>query len=225
MSGWLNIMSLELYGFTASQPVRSVIAFCKLNSIPYNYHIIELSKSEQRTEEYRKISPFELVPAIVHGEYNLWEAAAIVTYLADAFNVDSHWYPKDIKKRGRINAYFHWHHTNTRFYCRGLLYPQLIAPKFYGYEPSTPECLHQLEIDLRNFLREFNDKIGNGYVCGTEMTIADIFAYNEILNLMLIDFDHTCYANISRWFQEIELMPEISENLAYMDEFKIRLHS
>ena len=119
-------MAIELYGVMGSQPVRTVVAFCQLNNISYNFHNVDLSKGEQRTEEFRKISPFEYVPCIVHGDYSLWESGAIVTYLADAFDIDSVWYPKDLRQRSRINSYIHWHHSNTRVFVRGYVYNTVI---------------------------------------------------------------------------------------------------
>ena len=182
---------------------------------------MDIAKGDQRTEEFRRLNPFETVPTIVHGDYNLWESAAIITYLADAFAIDSHWYPKDIKKRGRINAYFHWHHTNTRFYCRALGYYAIVSVVLYGLPPTAPDRLLQVENDLRDFLREFDEKLGNGYVCGAEISIADIFAFNEVMGLQIVEFDHSCYANISRWFKEIEEIPEIRETFEAVTALRI----
>ena len=82
--------SLEIYGNSLSQPSRSVIIFCKLSGIKYIFHNIEyLGSQENLTDEYAKISPFQEIPAIVHGKYNLWESAAIVSYLADAYNIEN----------------------------------------------------------------------------------------------------------------------------------------
>ena len=105
--------SLKIYGLMLSQPMRTVIAFCKLSNVPYEYQEVSIPKGEHLTEDFARINPHQRVPAIVHGDYNLWESPAIVAYIADAFNVDNQWYPKDIKVRGRINAYLHWHHQGA----------------------------------------------------------------------------------------------------------------
>ena len=114
----------------------------------------------------------------MHGEYNLGESAAIVVYLADTFGIDSHWYPKNIQNRGRINAYLHWHHTNTRFHCRGFVYHTVIGPLYYGLQAATPQYKMQLENDLGNFMSDFSNRLGSDYICGKDMTFSDIFAFN-----------------------------------------------
>ena len=98
---------IHLYGHPFSQPYRSIEFFLRTSGINFEFHLIDLVEKQYLTEEYAKINPHQQIPAIVHGDYNLWESPAIVAYLADAFNTDNQWYPKDIKIRGRINAFLH----------------------------------------------------------------------------------------------------------------------
>ena len=212
-------MSVEVYGMLASQPSRSVLSFCRLSGIPFNFHPTDLSKGEHLSEEYAKINPNQEVPAITHGDYSLWESAAIVTYLADAFDIDNHWYPKDIKKRGRINAYLHWHHSNTR-HQSGELFFNILAPKMFGMPASTPERVQQALDNTKTFLSEIDRQIGNGYICGSELTVADIFLYQEIWMLIIYNIDRSEFLNITRWYQEIEQLPEIREDYEAVAAFK-----
>ena len=62
---------LHLYSFGTSQPGRSITAFLKLSAIPYEYHPVNLMKGEHLTEEFIKLNPFQSIPVIVHGDYNL----------------------------------------------------------------------------------------------------------------------------------------------------------
>ena len=58
------------------------------------------------------------------GDFRLTESSAILKYLAD--KVDSPAYPKDLKKRARVNEMMDW--LNTGFYRDfgyGLVYPQI----------------------------------------------------------------------------------------------------
>ncbi|MCB1443799.1 MAG: glutathione S-transferase family protein [Methyloceanibacter sp.] len=52
---------------------------------PYEIELIALSKGDQRSEAYKAINPMGKVPALRHGDAVVSEAAAICTYLADAF--------------------------------------------------------------------------------------------------------------------------------------------
>ena len=99
--------SLHLYGHPLSQPSRSVEIFLRLSGINFEFHLVDLLNGEELTEEFTRVNPSQEIPAIVHGEFNLRESAAIIPYIADAFNIGNQWYPKDIKIRARINAYLH----------------------------------------------------------------------------------------------------------------------
>ena len=53
--------------------------------VPYDMKILDFEKREHKSPEYLKINPMGKVPAIVHRGIAVTEAAAICTYLADAY--------------------------------------------------------------------------------------------------------------------------------------------
>ncbi|XP_057994258.1 glutathione S-transferase T1 isoform X1 [Hevea brasiliensis] len=78
-------MELKVYGHRASQPSRAIMIFCKANNIEFEEVTIDLSKGQHKSPEYKEINPMGQVPAIIHGELQLFESHAILTYLASAF--------------------------------------------------------------------------------------------------------------------------------------------
>ena len=139
---------VHLHGNPLSPPSRTLLAFCGLTGVPHEFHNVDLNTKAHLTDAYAKINPFQEVPALTHGSFNAWESGAMVTYIADVFNVNSPWYPKDIQIRARINSYIHWHHGNTRGPIVGYLGPKFFAPKFYG----APELSPHDEIPLKKKL-------------------------------------------------------------------------
>lgn len=205
--------SLHVYSNPISQPSRSVIIFCKHSGIPHECHFVDLMKGENLTEDYIKINPYQSVPAIVHGTYNLWESAAIVPYIADAFDVDNQWYPKDIKIRGRINAYLHWHHQGCREIIAGYIFAKLFAPKFMGAPELTPEAEAALRTKVEGFFETFKWILSEtGFAARTTtLTIADIFAYSEIAELKLLAYDLSPYPEVKAWFDRISECAVVTE--------------
>ena len=53
--------------------------------VPYDMKILDFEKGDHKKPEYLKINPMGKVPAIVHRGTVVTEAAAICTYLADAY--------------------------------------------------------------------------------------------------------------------------------------------
>jgi glutathione S-transferase len=53
--------------------------------VPYDMNILDFEKGDHKNPEYLKINPMGKVPAVVHRGVVVTEAAAICTYLADAY--------------------------------------------------------------------------------------------------------------------------------------------
>jgi glutathione S-transferase len=202
---------LTVYGPILSQPVRSVIAFCRLSNIPFTHNRVNMLAGETSTDEYSKINPMQTVPAIVHNGYNLWESAAIIPYLADAFNVHNQWYPKDIKIRARINAYLHWHHQTTRSPLMGYLTAKLIAPRF-GAPQLTEETEAPYKAAVDEWFETFRWQLAETHYAARTHgpTIADIFAYNELVTVsQMVDID--AHPEVREWFNGIGSISVVQE--------------
>ncbi|OMJ65889.1 hypothetical protein SteCoe_37466 [Stentor coeruleus] len=211
---------LTIYGNILSQPVRSVVEFCKLSNIQYTHKDLHPMKGEHLTEEYSKINPFQEIPAIVHDGYNVWESAAIVPYLADSYNVDNQWYPKDIKIRARINAYLHWHHQGVRAVITNYIRQKIAGPKFFGAPELTPETEAPLRAKLNEWFETFTWMLSEThYAARTQTaTVADLFAFNEIECIYLLQVDISAYPAIKTWYDEIAAIPAVHEATAAAQE-------
>lgn len=212
---------LEIYGNPISQPSRSVIIFCKFSKIPHTFHEVEfLAKRENTTPEYMKISPFQEIPALVHGKFNVWESPAMVTYLADAFDVDNQWYPKNIQIRARINSYLHWHHQNIRTPLINYTLAKIILPRFFGGKEIKPEVEAKHKENIGKLLESVAWMLkSTGNIARTsQLTIADVFCFSELAGAMMIPIDLTPFPIIQEWFQRIRTIPEVLETHAMIFE-------
>ena len=68
-------------------PSRSSVVLWMLEELgePYDIHLLNLQKGENREPDYLAINPMGKVPALRHGDTVITELAAICTYLADEF--------------------------------------------------------------------------------------------------------------------------------------------
>lgn len=88
-------------------PSRSLVAQRMLEELelPYEMHLIDLNKGEQKSPSYLKINPMGKVPAIDHDGVIVTENAAICCYLADAFPEKQMTVPIGDRRRG---PYLKW---------------------------------------------------------------------------------------------------------------------
>jgi glutathione S-transferase len=207
---------LVVYGNIVSQPSRSVSFFLKVSNIAHEFKTINPLSGDANSEEFTKINPFQAIPAIVHDGFNLWESPAIIAYLADAYNVDNQWYPKDPKVRGRINAYLHWHHQNIRAPLVGYLGPKYFAQKFRGAPEMTEEEERPHQEAIKVWFENLEWLIAEtGYVARTQTaTIADVFAYNELTLGLFLPINLDAHPKVRAWFDGIGSDPILQELLA-----------
>jgi glutathione S-transferase len=72
-------------------------------ALPYELHVMSFSAGDLKTDAFRAINPRGLVPALVDGGFAVYESAAIVEYLEDAYPAaGAPLLPRDV--RGRATA-------------------------------------------------------------------------------------------------------------------------
>jgi glutathione S-transferase len=73
---------LKVYGIPKSRSSRITWLMEELNQ-PYEFHLIDFSKGDNRSSEFLAINPAGKVPAIDDDGFVMIESGAIVNYLAD----------------------------------------------------------------------------------------------------------------------------------------------
>ncbi len=77
-------MTLKLYGGVRSR-AAIVQWYLEELGIPYEFVLLDMQSGEHLQPDYLKINPLGKVPAIVDGEFPLWESGAILVYLAQKY--------------------------------------------------------------------------------------------------------------------------------------------
>lgn len=181
-----------------ASPSRSSIVLWMLEEIgePYDLHLLSLQRNEQRAPEYLSVNPMGKVPALRHGDVIITEAAAICTYLADAFPRAGLSIPIGDPRRG---VYLKW--------------------LFFG-----PSCIEPAMID-RAFPRKEEPRPGIlGY--GTYDTVVEVVAQAVARTPYLMGEQFTAadvvIGSTLRWGTAFKLLPERPEFSAYVGRLNER---
>lgn len=197
---------------TASRPVRLFIAE---KNIPVTEHVIDLTTGEHYKDEFTAINPSRMVPALEDGDLRMTESSAILKYLAS--KIEAPEYPKDLKKRAKIDEAMDW--FNTQFYRDfgyGLLYPQIFP---HHKRPTDEQHAGTIAWGKDKAKAWFSvlDKhyIGTRqYVAGDQITIADYFGACIVTAGELIGCTYEGYPNVQRWLGNMKKLaswPKINE--------------
>uniref|UniRef100_A0A672MN32 glutathione transferase n=1 Tax=Sinocyclocheilus grahami TaxID=75366 RepID=A0A672MN32_SINGR len=177
--------AVKAYLDLVSQACRAVLIFLKDNKIPHTVENIALRKAQQKTPEFAKLNPMQKLPVLEDNGFVLTESDAILKYLAIAYNVPDHWYPKMPEKRARVDEYTAWNHANMRTHISSIFLHEVgfdvLLPRMG--QPANPEKLKKVLADLDGTL----DKLENvflknqAFLCGDDISLADLLAVCELM--------------------------------------------
>jgi glutathione S-transferase len=173
-------------------PSRSSIVRWMLEEIgePYDIHLLNLSKGENRAPDYLTINPMGKVPALKHGDVVVTEAAAICTYLADAFPKAGLSVPIGDPRRG---VYLKW-----LFFSPGCIEPAVTDRAFPRKEEARRAMLGYGDFDT--VMDVTAAAVSKGpYLLGEQFTAADVVVGSTL-----------------RWGTLFKLIPERPEFTNYV---------
>lgn len=147
---------------------RGRIARWMLEEVGQPYRVEVLSYgTTMKAPEYLAINPMGKVPTIKHGDVVVTEAAAICTYLADAFPEAGLAPPVSSKERG---PYYRW-----LFFAAGCVEPA-VTQKALGWTPPEDKRGTVGYGSLEDVLNALEHAIAPGpYITGDRFTAADLY--------------------------------------------------
>jgi len=197
---------MKLYGDPISTTCRPVMLLAAESGADLKLEFVDLFSGAHMKPEYAAINPSRQVPLLDDDGFTLSESSAILKYLAD--KIGSPAYPKDLKKRAKVNEVMDW--LNTQFYRDfgyGLIYPQLFPHHKRRSEEAHGGAIAWGQQGAKNWLQVLNDHwIGqkNQYLCGNEITIADYFGAAIVSIGELVGSDFSAYPNVKRWLDNLK---------------------
>jgi glutathione S-transferase len=179
-------------------PSRSSIVRWMLEEVgePYDIHLLRLANGDQLKPDYLAINPMGKVPALRHRDVVVTEAAAICTYLADAFPRARLSVPIGDPRRG---IYLKW-----LFFGPSCIEPAIIDRASPRKEEARRGMLGYGDFDT--VMDVVAKVVAKGpYLMGEQFTAADVVIGSTL-----------------RWGMMFKLIPERPEFAAYIERLKQR---
>jgi glutathione S-transferase len=163
--------------------------------VPYDLHVLDLKKNEQRAPAYLAVNPMGKVPALRHGDVLVTEQAAVLMYLADLYPQAGLAPAPDSPLRG---PYLRW----MTFY--GSCFEPAVIDRAMQREPAPPSMCPYGDYDT--MLATFTSQLDAGpWLLGERFSAADVL-----------------WASTLGWTTAFELVPKLPEITAYMDRVNAR---
>jgi glutathione S-transferase len=205
----------RLYGFFTQNSLKTLYVLEEVVG-DFEFQFVDLSKGEQKTEAFSRMTPVGKVPVLEHdGEY-LFESGAICRYIANVN--DSALYPSDSLPRARVDQWMDFFSCHLGHWFNKLYFEAVIKPKLGLGDPDeagiaeAAKYVH-LQLGVLNAHLEGSDWLAND-----AFSIADLFAFAYIEQHAAADVSLDDHANVKAWFERIESRPSIANARARLPQ-------
>ena len=185
---------IELFAADTPNGKKITIMLEELNC-DYKLSKIDLSKDEQFTADFKKISPFSKIPVIIDhdNKQSLFESGAILIYLGEKFNK---FY--ELKERTVINQWL--------MAQMGIIGPMIGQHhQFHHYNPGKSEFGEERYFKItKRIYGELDSRLASSkFLAGNNYTIADIATWPWLARHEWHDIGLKNYKNLTRWYTDI----------------------
>ena len=186
-----------------------------LEEIGYEYKVvnIDLNKGDQFKPEFKKISPFSKIPAIIDQDNNknIFESGAILMYLGEQ---SGKFY--DTKDRLEINQWL--------MAQMGYVGPMLGQHhQFHHYNPGKSQFGEERYFKIsKRIYEELDERLSQSrFLAGENYTIADIGTFPWIARHEWHDIGLKNHKNLTRWYVEISEREAVKKGFKFMNKDEV----
>jgi glutathione S-transferase len=215
---------MKLYYHPISTTSRPVMLFAAESGIPLEMQVVDLFTGEHVKPPYSALNPNKLIPTLEDGDFVLTENSAILKYLAD--KIESPAYPKDLKKRARVNERMDW--TSTQL-CSDLVYALVYPQIFDSHKRRSDEAqaatLERGKTRAQAWLEVLDKNVlaSASYLCGDAITLADYHAASYVALAEVIGSDLSAWPNVKRWLGRMKALKSWPQVYQVIDGFAASL--
>jgi GST-like protein len=176
---------LQLYSLPTPNGVKVSIMLEEIG-LPYEPHLVDFGRGDQKTPEFLSLNPYGKIPAIIDPDgpggkpLPMFESGAILLYLAEK---TGKLLPADAARR--------WETIQWVFFQMGAVGPMFgqvgFFHKFGGREYEDKRPLHRYRDEAKRILAVMESRLADRtWIMGDDYTIADVSKLGWVRNL--IDF-------------------------------------
>jgi len=188
--------------------------------LPYVVHPVDISKGEQFTGEFLKISPNNRMPAIVDPDgpggrpISVFESGAILQYLG---RKTGKFYPRDERARVAVDEWLFWQMGGL-----GPMAGQAVHFRRYAPEP-IPYALERYTDEVNRLYGVMNTRLATRAYLAGQYSIADIACVGWVRLAERQGQDLAQFPNLKRWFEAVRARPAVKRAFAIRIEAASRV--
>jgi GSH-dependent disulfide-bond oxidoreductase len=208
---------LQLYSLPTPNGVKVSITLEEIG-LPYEVHLVDFNKDDQKTPEFLSLNPNGKIPAILDPDgpggkpLPLFESGAILQYLAEK---TGKLLPDDAARRWQTIQWVHFQMGGI-----GPMFGQVgFFHKFAGKDYADKRPLERYVTETKRLLGVMETRLaGRQWIMDDDYSIADISMFGWVRNLVgfygareLVAFDD--FRNVAAWLERGLARPAVERGL------------
>ena len=195
---------MELYYWPMSHNARKARALAKHLGLNIDEKLLSMQDKEHKTDEFLAINPMGQIPAIKNGDYTVWEANAVLIYLAA--QSENNLLGQSAEEWGTITQWMIWQSTELSSTVVPL-HVENYFKRIKGIEPDIAKR-DAASARLAELLTVLNDALEDrSYMIGDRLTVADFAVAGDFTHAKNALFPISDFPNVETWLEKIEALP------------------
>ena len=198
---------MKLYGFPPSPNTWQVRALASYLGVPLEFEFVDLTKGGAQTPAFIAINPTARTPALVDGDFKLWETMAIMQYIAGK-KPNAAW-PNDARARADITRWQCWELAHWGAQACGPLTFENLVKKFVAALGPPDQAIIAKGVAAYEKETKMLDAhlTKQKYLVGDALTIADFAVASPLFYAKEAELPLAPYSHIRGWFERVSALP------------------
>jgi glutathione S-transferase len=205
---------MKLYAFLPSSRALGIQALNNHLALECEIQSIDLSRGDQLTPEYLALNPNKKMPTLEDDGFVLWEANAILFYMANK-RPDSGLWPSDLRRQADVLRWLAWQSAHWDAESCGMVAFEKSSKTVLGLGPADPAFIARGEHNFARFAAVLNQALsGKTWLIGEQLTIADFSVGQLVPSAERLGLPVSTFSEIVRWYQGLAALPGWQKALA-----------
>jgi glutathione S-transferase len=208
---------MRLYLFPPSSRALGVVALKNHLAIDCELRPVDLGRGDQRAPEYLALNPNRKVPTLEDDGFVLWEANAILFYLASKRPERALW-PADVRGQADVLRWLAWESAHWDAESCGMVTFEKNSKVVLGLGAPDPAFIARGEENFARFAAVLDDRLtGKSWIIGERLTIADFSIGALVPTAVRVGLPLERFHEIGRWYESLSALPAWRDALAARD--------
>jgi len=195
---------MELYHWPMSHNARKARALARHLGVAVEEKALSMQDKEHKAESFIAINPMGQVPAIKDGDYTVWEANAVLIYLAAQSPNDL--LGQSAQEWGHITQWMTWQSVELS----PVVVPLHVENYFKRVRGIEADAAKRdaAQARLSTLLKVLDDALdAKDHLVGGRLTVADFAVAGDFTHAKNASFALSEFPNVARWLAGIETLP------------------